>query len=72
MLAAAQTGTHDATAGKPRKTYGHAMAISPWGGGLADLGSEPGIALVDLDVKEVAESRKRIAALSHDRPFEGP
>ena len=72
VLAAAQTGTHDATAGKPRKTYGHAMAISPWGGVLADLGTEPGIALVDLDVKEVAESRKRIAALSHDRPFEGP
>jgi predicted amidohydrolase len=48
------------------------MAISPWGEVLADLGAEPGFALVDLDPAEVAQSRKRIAALSHDRPFEGP
>ncbi len=72
VLAAAQTGTHSATAGKPRQTYGHSMAISPWGEVLADLGTDTGIALVDLDLREVSQSRKRIAALSHDRPFEGP
>ena len=72
VLAAAQTGTHPAASGKPRQTYGHSMAISPWGEVLVDLGTEPGIALVDLDPREVAQSRKRIAALSHDRPFEGP
>ena len=72
VLAAAQTGTHAAQAGKQRQTYGHSMAISPWGEVLTDLGTEPGIALVDLDPAEVAQSRKRIAALSHDRPFEGP
>jgi predicted amidohydrolase len=72
VLAAAQTGTHEAQAGKSRQTYGHSMAISPWGEVLSDLGTECGIALVDLDLKEVAQSRNRIAALSHDRPFEGP
>lgn len=72
VLAAAQTGTHSASAGKPRQTYGHSMAISPWGEVLADLGTDCGIALVDLDLGEVSQSRKRIAALSHDRPFEGP
>ncbi|MEJ8562223.1 carbon-nitrogen hydrolase family protein [Yoonia sp. GPGPB17] len=72
VLAAAQTGTHASASGKPRKTYGHSMAISPWGEVLADLGTEPGMALVDLDLRSVAQSRKRIAALSHDRPFEGP
>ncbi|MCK0097263.1 carbon-nitrogen hydrolase family protein [Yoonia sp. F2084L] len=72
VLAAAQTGTHATKAGKPRQTYGHSMVISPWGEVLADLGTEPGTALVDLDLGEVAQSRKRIAALSHDRPFEGP
>lgn len=72
VLAAAQTGAHIAQSGKPRQTYGHSMAISPWGEVLADLGTEPGIALVDLDPRSVAQSRKRIAALSHDRPFEGP
>jgi len=72
VMAAAQTGTHQAQAGKPRQTYGHSMAISPWGEVLADLGRDPGIALVDLDLGSVAQSRKRIAALSHDRPFKGP
>ena len=72
VLAAAQTGTHTAQAGKPRKTYGHSMAVSPWGDVLVDMGEGPGIALVDLDLGEVAQSRQRIAALSHDRPFEGP
>lgn len=72
VLAAAQTGAHTATTGKSRKTYGHSMAISPWGEVLVALDADPGIALVDLDPREVAQSRKRIAALSHDRPFEGP
>ena len=72
VLAAAQTGTHPAQSGKPRQTYGHSLAVSPWGEVLVDMGSVPGIAMVDLDLAEVAQSRKRIAALSHDRPFEGP
>lgn len=72
VLAAAQTGTHAAQTGKARQTYGHSMAISPWGEVLVDMGTDCGIALVDLDLASVAQSRKRIAALSHDRPFEGP
>jgi deaminated glutathione amidase len=36
------------------------------------MGIETGIALVDLDLAEVARSRQRIPALTHDRPFEGP
>lgn len=72
VLAAAQTGTHAAQSGKSRQTYGHTIAISPWGEVLAQLDTDPGIALVDLDLGSVAQSRKRIAALSHDRPFEGP
>ena len=72
VLAAAQTGTHPATAGKPRTTYGHSMAVSPWGEVLLDMGQEPGIGLVDLDREAVAQSRGRISSLTHDRPFEGP
>jgi len=72
VLAAGQTGTHSAQVGQARQTHGHSIAISPWGEVLADLGTEVGIALVDLDPGSVAQSRKRIAALSHDRPFEGP
>lgn len=72
VLAAAQTGKHAATKGKPRQTYGHSMAISPWGEVLLDMGTDPGVAVVDLDPAQAAHSRKRIASLSHDRPFEGP
>ncbi|WP_322891039.1 MULTISPECIES: carbon-nitrogen hydrolase family protein [unclassified Yoonia] len=72
VLAAAQTGTHPIKHGKPRQTHGHSMAIAPWGEVLVDMGTETGTAIVDLDLAEVAKSRQRIPALTHDRPFEGP
>ncbi len=72
VLAAAQTGTHDARSGKPRQTHGHSMAISPWGEIILDMQQDVGLALVDLDLASVAQARQRIAALSHDRRFEGP
>lgn len=72
VLAAAQTGTHPIKHGKPRQTHGHGMVISPWGEVLVNMGSETGTAVVDLDLAEVAKSRQRIPALTHDRPFEGP
>ena len=72
VLATAQTGTHSVQSGRSRQTFGHSLAISPWGEVLVDMGVAPGIAMVDLALAEVAQSRKRIAALSHDRPFEGP
>jgi predicted amidohydrolase len=72
VIAAAQTGAHTARSGKPRQTYGHSLAISPWGEVLLDMGERPGVAMVDLDMDEVAKSRQRIAALQHDRPFRGP
>ncbi len=72
VLAAAQTGQHQVTSGKPRQTYGHSMAISPWGEVLADAGNDCGVVLVDLDPTEVSKSRKRIASLTHDRDFERP
>lgn len=72
VLAAAQTGTHAAVQGKSRKTYGHSLAISPWGDVLADAGTAPGMVAVDLDLTEVSDARKRISALTHDRDFAGP
>ena len=72
VLAAAQTGTHRASVGKQRKTHGHSLAISPWGEVLADGGPEEGTVLVEIDHAEVAQARRKIAALGHDRNFEGP
>lgn len=72
VLAAAQTGTHAAQVGKARQTYGHSLVISPWGEVLADLGTDCGVTLVDLDLDEVSKARRRISALTHDRPFSEP
>ncbi len=72
VLAPAQTGRHSASRGKERSTYGHSLVISPWGEVLADGGIEVGTVFVELDLKEVAQARSKIAALRHDREFEGP
>lgn len=72
VLAPAQTGFHPETNGRGRKTYGHSLAIAPWGEILADAGIEPGVTLVDLDLAEVDKARGRVPSLSHDRGFDGP
>ncbi|WP_113911705.1 carbon-nitrogen hydrolase family protein [Roseovarius dicentrarchi] len=72
VLAPAQTGTHAASNGTPRRTYGHSLAVSPWGEVLADGGTDPGVSYVDLDMAEVAQARRRIPALMHDAPYGGP
>ena len=72
VLAPAQTGFHAEANGKGRRTYGHSLAIGPWGEVLADGGTEPGVTLVDLDLSQGTEARRRVPALVHDRGFDGP
>jgi len=72
VLAPAQTGQHAAARGRTRRTYGHSLAVAPWGEVLADAGTEPGVTLVDLDLDAVDLARSRIPSLRHDRRFEGP
>jgi predicted amidohydrolase len=72
VLAPAQCGTHAAGAGTPRRTFGHSLAVSPWGEVLADGGDAPGVTFVELDLAEVARARARIPALEHRRPYDGP
>lgn len=72
VLAPAQSGTHRATVGKPRRTHGHTMAVSPWGEVLCDLADGPGVAMLDLDLSAVTEARNKIPSLTHDVPFKGP
>ncbi len=72
VLAPAQTGTHPASAGRARQTWGHAMAVAPWGEVLADAGTEPGVIYADLDLDAVRQARARVPSLSHDRAWEGP
>jgi predicted amidohydrolase len=59
VLAAAQAGHH----ADGRQTYGHALAVGPWGEVLADLGdAAPAIRLIDLDLSAVARARAQIPA----------
>jgi deaminated glutathione amidase len=72
VLAPAQTGFHPERNGKGRRTHGHSLAVAPWGEVLADGGTEPGVTLVDIDLAQVSEARRRIPSLAHDRTFDGP
>ncbi|MCB2129113.1 MAG: carbon-nitrogen hydrolase family protein [Rhodobacteraceae bacterium] len=72
VLAPAQTGTHAMHDGRPRRTYGHSLAVSPWGEVLLDMGEGVGIGHVELRRSEVDKARQRVPSLTHDRDFEGP
>jgi len=70
VLAPAQCGVHPAAPGAAlRETWGHSLAVDPWGAVLADGGDAPGVTMVDLDLDAVAQARARIPALTHDRAF---
>jgi predicted amidohydrolase len=63
VLAAAQWGDHP---GK-RQTYGHSLAIDPWGTIVAELPEGVGVQCVDLDPQRLADVRQRLPALQHRR-----
>jgi len=68
VLAAAQCGDHE----DGRQTYGHALAVSPWGEVLADAGETPGVVVVDLDLAAVEAARGKVPSLFHDRTIAPP
>ncbi len=63
VLAPAQAGKHDVVEGKPRTTYGHSLVVSPWGEVLLDAGKETGVFMVELDLDQVAEARRKVPSL---------
>ena len=65
IVAAAQVGRHE----DGRETWGHALVATPWGELAADLGSGPGLAVVDLDLAAVTRARAQIPSLKHDCHF---
>lgn len=68
VVAAAQCGLHE----DGRETFGHSLAIDPWGRVLLDMGGDPGEAIVELDLGMVQEARARIPNLRHARPLAAP
>jgi predicted amidohydrolase len=65
VVAAAQVGHHE----DGRNTFGHSLAVDPWGEVLLDMGEEGGVRFADIDLKRISEVRSRIPALSHRRPI---
>ncbi len=63
VLAPAQTGRHSGG----RETFGHSLAVGPWGDILADGGKEAGVTLAKLCLSDVDEARARIPSLQHGR-----
>jgi deaminated glutathione amidase len=63
VIAAAQAGQHE----DGRETFGHSLAVGPWGEVLLDMGAEPGLGFVDLDLDEVDAVRSRVPAIAHRR-----
>lgn len=69
ILAPAQVGTHE----DGRGTWGHSMAIAPWGDVIATAnGDAPGVVLADLDVSAVDKARAAVPSLLNERAFSGP
>jgi deaminated glutathione amidase len=68
VFAPAQCGEH----AEGRKTYGHSLIVAPWGEILADAGDEPGFVLAEIDPAKIAEARRAVPSLRHDRPFAPP
>lgn len=63
VLAVAQTGEH----ADGRATYGHSLAIDPWGEVLLDMGDGAGLGFAELDPARLADVRARVPALQHRR-----
>jgi predicted amidohydrolase len=72
VLAPAQSGEHACVRGRPRRTYGHSLAVAPWGEVLVDAGAPVGVSFADLDLADVTRARGQVPSLTHDRPFSGP
>jgi predicted amidohydrolase len=68
VFAPAQSGEHDGG----RRTYGHSLIVSPWGEILAEAPDGPGFIAAEIDPAKVAEARRAIPALDHDRRFAPP
>lgn len=64
VLAAAQVGWHH----EKRSSYGHTLAVDPWGEVVGDCGGEkPGMVLVEVDLEKVSRTRKNMPVQQHRR-----
>ena len=67
VIAPAQTGVH----ADGRETYGHSLAVDPWGVVQLDMGDAPGLSMVDLDLSQVDAVRARVPSIANRRVLTG-
>lgn len=68
VLASAQAGVHrSAVVKEQRETFGHTLAIGPWGDIQAEKASEVGLVHVQLLKSEIQQVRQQIPMKSHRR-----
>ena len=64
VLSAAQVGHHE----DGRDTYGHSLAIGPWGEVLLDMGGEEaGLGFAELDPDRLDKVRQQLPSLVNRR-----
>lgn len=64
VLCAAQVGRHE----DGRETYGHSLAVDPWGEVLLDMGGDaPGLGYAEIDPARIAEIRAQLPSLANRR-----
>jgi deaminated glutathione amidase len=68
VFAPAQCGEH----AEGRKTYGHSLIVDPWGEVLADAGEAVGFVTAEIEPAKVAEARRMVPSLRHDRVIPTP
>jgi deaminated glutathione amidase len=68
VFAPAQWGEH----AEGRKTFGHSLIVDPWGEVLADAGEGVGFVTAEIDTAKIAEARRMVPALRHDRAVPAP
>ncbi len=66
IIAAAQCGTAE----DGRTTFGHSLVVGPWGRVILDMGTEPGLAFVDIDTHRCAEVRAQLPSIRHRQPID--
>ncbi|MEK6773228.1 MAG: carbon-nitrogen hydrolase family protein [Bdellovibrionota bacterium] len=68
VIASAQSGMHQSVkTASFRETYGHAMAIDPWGQVLTRLDTSPSVQILTLNKQRIAEVRQQIPMKDHRR-----
>ena len=61
VIAAAQTGHHN----EKRESYGHSLIIDPWGTVVAEQASGTGLAMAEIDLRAIEDTRQRMPCHDH-------